>query len=336
MRLITPTPETWDNYLIKNELGHFLQSWAWGEFQEKLGNKIWRLVVEDNGQIITQLLVIKLSLGFGQSILYSPRGQLINKNRSLTATQAGIALLLQEIKKIATQEKVVCFRIDPPAPADDLTTERFYASSGFVKNPKSIQPLHSLILDLHPTPEQLLATMKTKTRYNIHIAEKHGITATKSDHPYDFDKFLELTRATSGRQGFASHSENYYRTQFNVLHTANLQDLWVARHQDKAIAAILVNYFGDTATYVHGASDHSQHELMAPHLLQFAAIQDARRRGFARYDFWGINPDPNHPWAGFTRFKRGFGGTEIKYIGTLELPINPLLYKLYRLVSRLH
>ena len=334
MKLITATPETWDSYLINSESDHFLQSWTWGEFQKQLGNKIWRLVIEDDNNIVAQLLIIKLSLGFGQSILYSPRGQLINKNHSLPVTQASTTLLLQEIKKIADDEKVILFRIDPPVLADNIAAERFYSALGFVKNPKSIQPRHSLILDLKPTPEQLLENMKPKTRYNIHLAEKHGIVAIKSDHPYDLDKFLELNKATSGRQGFAPHSDHYYRTQFEILHSAGIQELWLARHQDKVLAAILVNYFGDTATYVHGASDHTQRELMAPHLLQFTAIQDAHRRGFTYYDFWGINPDPNHPWAGFTRFKRGFSGNEISYIGSLELPINPLLYKLYRLLSR--
>ena len=335
MKIIPASPTDWDNYLAKTG-GHFLQSWDWGEFQHRLGNKVWRLLVEDNSLIVGQILVIKLSLGFGQSILYSPRGRLINKHLSLPAAQAVTALLLAEIKKIALDEKVVLFRIDPPVLATDITTDRFYLTSGFVKNPKAVQPQHSLILDLRPDPEALLAAMKPKTRYNIHVAEKHGVTATKSDHPYDLDKFLELNRTTSGRQGFAAHSEQYYRTQFDTLHPTGQQELWVARHQDKVVAAIIITYFGHTATYVHGASDHTQRDLMAPYLLQFAAIQDARRRGLQFYDFWGIHPNPQHAWAGFTRFKRGFGGTEVEYIGTFELPINPLLYKLYRLLSRFH
>jgi lipid II:glycine glycyltransferase (peptidoglycan interpeptide bridge formation enzyme) len=101
------------------------------------------------------------------------------------------------------------------------------------------------------------------------------------------------------------------------------------------LAAILVNSFGQTATYVHGASDNRYRELMAPHLLQFRAIDAAQKSGLRYYDFWGIHPDPNHAWAGFTRFKRGFSGNEVEYIGTLELPTRPLLYKLYRLISRL-
>jgi len=332
MKLTVPTPSAWDTYLENQPSGHFLQSWAWGDFQEKLGNKIWRLVVEDNGETAAQILVIKLSLGFGQSILYAPRGNLINKTQSLVTTQAGAALLLSEIKKIAAAEKVALFRIDPSALADDLTTERFYLSQGFVKNPKNIQPRHSLLLNLRLNTEGLFDQMKPKTRYNIHLAERHGVTVAKSTDPQDFQKFLNLLHSTSNRQRFSPHPDRYYRAQFETLQPAGIQELWLARHEDKVLAAILVNSFNHTATYVHGALDNRYRELMAPHLLQFTAIQYAKNRGLALYDFWGIDPDPSHPWAGLTRFKRGFGGQKIEYIGTLELSVNPLLYKLYRLL----
>jgi len=335
MKLITATPTAWDTHLIEHG-GHFLQSWAWGEFQERLGNKIWRLTVEDNNDTVAQLLVVKLSLGFGQSILYAPRGSIINKDQPLAIAQPAALLLLDEIKKIAQTEQVVFFRIDPPATIADITTERFYASQNFIKNQKDIQPRHSLILDLEPSVEQLLNRMKPKSRYNIHLAEKHGITVERSDHPEDFQKFINLIHLTSGRQGFAPHSDIYYRLQFAALHPVGIQQLWLARQQNKILAAILVNSFGDIATYVHGASDNRYRELMAPHLLQFAALQDAKQRGLNRYDFWGIHPDPHHSWAGLTRFKRGFGGQEIEYLGTLELPFRPLLYKLYRLISKFH
>lgn len=335
MKLVSLTPTAWDTALAERSAGHFLQSWAWGDFQEKLGNKIWRLAVEDNGEIVAQLLVIKLSLGLGQSLLYSPRGQLIDKTLALTAAQTSAELLLDEVKRIANDEKVVCFRIDPPALTSDFTTDRFYASHHFTQNPKPVQPKHSLILELGVSLDQLLNRMKPKTRYNIHLAEKHGMTITLSHQPTDIEHFLRLTHATADRQGFAPHSDRYYRTQFTTLETAAIQELWLAHYHNEVVGTILVNYFGDTATYVHGASDSRHRELMAPYLLQFAAIKNAKERGLKYYDFWGIHPDPQHPWAGFTRFKRGFGGEEVEYLGTLELPINSLLYKLYRLVSRL-
>lgn len=336
MKLITPSPTAWDSYLAGRESGHFLQSWAWGDFQEKLGNKVWRIAVEDGGSIVAQLLVIKLSLGFGQSILYSPRGSVIDKSQSLATAQTSGVMLLDEVKKIGQAEGVVFFRIDPPTAANEIAFDRFYASHGFVKNPKNIQPKHSLILNLGPSLEQLLNRMKPKTRYNIHLAEKHGVTIAKSTQASDLNYFLALTRATSSRQGFSAHSDTYYRTQFNTLNPAGIQELWLARQADKIISAILVNYFGQTATYVHGASDNAYRDLMAPHLLQFTNIADAKTKGFKYYDFWGIHPDPRHPWAGFTRFKRGFDGDEIEYIGMLELPFKSFLYRLYRLISKLH
>ena len=113
-----------------------------------------------------------------------------------------------------------------------------------------------------------------------------------------------------------------------------MQDLFIASKDQTPLAAVLVTYFGTTAIYTHGASASTGRELMAPHLLQFAAMITAKDKGITTYDFWGIHPDPKHSWAGITRFKQGFGGQAVEYIGTFEFPLIPSLYKIYSFINR--
>jgi lipid II:glycine glycyltransferase (peptidoglycan interpeptide bridge formation enzyme) len=98
------------------------------------------------------------------------------------------------------------------------------------------------------------------------------------------------------------------------------------------IAANIVSHFGKRVTYVHGASGNRGRNLMAPFLLQWSAILEAKRVGATEYDFWGIadSEDPTHPWAGITRFKRGFGGSMVQYIGAYDIIYKPTWYKIYR------
>lgn len=326
----------WDSALLSRPNAHFLQSWAWGEFNKKLDNKIWRLAIEDNNVIINQLLIIKMSVGFGFSLLYSPKGSLINKNIPASSQQTSSQMLLDKIKSIAqTQKKIILFRLDPHASINDTVASSFYNSMEFILNTtKNIQPKHSQLLDLTQSTDSIMQNMKQKTRYNINLATKHNIDIHTSTNSIDIQVFLDLAHTTSTRNRFSLHSDKYYKTQFESLSATGIQKLIVAKYKHQPIAAILVNTFGDTTTYVHGASSDVHRNLMAPYLLQSSAIVGAKDDGIATYDFWGIHPDADHSWAGITRFKRGFGGSEIEYIGTLELPLNRTFYKLYTLINK--
>lgn len=327
--------QQWDEALLRQSSSHFLQSWAWGEFQKNLGNKVWRFAVEHNGEIINQLQIIKLALGLGWSLLYAPKGNLINKSISAAEQQASGRLLLQEVKRVAKDELVILFRIDPHVATGDKMISALYKSWRFNVSAKEIQPQHSLILPLSQPAQTLLANMKQKTRYNINLANKKGVTVKLATELKDIEKFVTLTRQTAQRDGFKAHGAKYYITQFKTLAPKGMQDLFLAYVDKTPIAGILVNKFGTHATYVHGASGNEYRNLMAPYLLQFTAISKYREDGLKTYDFWGIHPNPQHAWAGITRFKQGFGGQTVEYIGTLELPLHPLLYRLYKFVNRI-
>lgn len=338
---------SWDSPLLQMPNASFLQSWAWGEFQKSLGNSIWRIQVVDQNEVIGQLLIIRLSLGLGKSILYGPRAQLFNTASPLPTQIEASKLLLQKVRELALQNHCIFVRIDPPVLDNDQASIKFYDALGFIHNQtKSIQPQYNQIISLGEDLRSVLAKAKSKTRYNIGLAQKYlslqELRLTDAITPDIINNFISLTTKTASRHNFSSHSRSYYEKQISILAQYQMVDLLTAfapidmdhpKENDTCLGSILVVYFGDTATYIHGASSDAHRYLMAPYLLHYEGIRHAQARGMASYDLGGVHPNPKHKWFGITRFKQGFGGETIKYIGTLELPIDQLAYRLYRIIS---
>jgi lipid II:glycine glycyltransferase (peptidoglycan interpeptide bridge formation enzyme) len=299
----------WNQLVIQNN-GSFLQSWQWGEFQKSLGRRIWRIVIEG-----LKGLVIKHTLPLGKSYLYCPRGPVIEnpkpKSQIPNKTQNPnhkFQTFLEEIEKIARQERAIFLKIEP-----SLLDSKFQIpNSKFVRSLKEIQPSKTLILDITKPEEELLNQMHPKTRYNIRLAQRKGVRIRPSlgSGTRESQVFLDLLEKTAQRDKFRPHPREYYQKMLEVLGREGMIKLFLAQRQNQIIAANLVCFFGQTATYLHGASDYNFRQLMAPHLLQWQAILEAKELGLKYYDFWGID---EKKWPGLTRFKKGFGGQEVVY-----------------------
>ena len=299
----------------------FLQSWEWGEFQFQVGRKVWRFKIEREGELMMAGQAIGHTLPFGLSYIYLPRGPLVTtagKNHIKECTD----ILISEIKKLS--QKLVFMRLE--------STEIDFKGLGWQKS-KEIQPCHSLILSLDKNEDDLLGEMHQKTRYNIKVATKHEVKIRQMEEG-EFDKFWELVQETTARDKFRSHEKNYYKKMLDAL--SDMAQVWVAEYNGTIVAANLMIFWGDQAIYLHGASSREHRNVMAPYLLHWEMIKKSKNQGKEHYDFWGIAPPdmPNHPWAGITRFKKGFGGTEVSYSGTFDLSQNKIWYLLYRLKTR--
>lgn len=273
----------------------FLQAPAWADFQKTLGRKLWR---------IDGVLVIKHNLPFGKSYLYSPRcrGNFLFDS------------FLEKIKGIAKQENAIFFKAEPVAEID----KKF----GLRKS-KDIQPRKTLILDITKSEQELLNQMHYKARYNIKLAEKRVKTQISKLKSQNFNDFWRLMAETTKRDKFRPHPKEYYQEMLEIPGV----ELFVAEHQNKIIAANIVVFYNKTAIYLHGASDYEHRNLMAPHLLQWEQIKEAKKHGCAEYDFWGID---EKKWPGVTRFKKGFGGREVEYPGAYDLVFNKFWYLIYK------
>lgn len=341
--------EDWDAFVSRHSLdGGFLQSWNWGEFQKSSGKKIWRLALIKDNEIEMAALIIRQPLKFGFGFFYVPRGP-VSRTMDIVRLRQSMLELAGEMERLAKEEKSVFLRVEP-AWTTELVNQYFFSEQGFVQSLSEIQPKHTLILDLVGTPEQILLQMKPKTRYNIGLAERHDVKvvmleAKSGPVPPALESFYQLLIKTTQRQIFRTHGFHHFSEMWSrfgqAADPANSLRLFTALHDNKPVAAILVSFFKETAIYLHGGADNSQRNLMAPHLIQWAAIQEAKKFGCLRYDFWGVAPeegnlsDKEQGWAGITRFKAGFApqSKTIEYTGPYEWPVKTTLYKAYRLAK---
>jgi len=323
----------WDSFIKTNAAdGGLLQSWQWADFQKALGNSVFRLgVINGQGQLQAATLVVKHELPFEYNYLYCPRGPIINvlKIEDLNS-------LFAEIKKIGKVEKSFLIRVDPPWL---IGNEKRITDVGFRKGDYEIQPKCSLVIDITKNEEELLSTMKQKTRYNIGLAQRKGVKIRISSEAADIESFWQLTKQTSGRDGFAPHPKEHYKKMFEILSQDGTVKLFLAEYDNKVIAANIVSFFGQVCTYLHGASANMYRDVMAPYLLQWQAIIEGKKLGSKFYDFGGVNGETfNNPkWDGITRFKIGFG-PEIKpreYVGSFDLILSPAVFAAYKFIKQI-
>lgn len=293
--------EMWDRS-VEDLGGSLLQSWNWGEFQKSLGHSIYRF---SDSNFAT--LAIEEELPLSKKDIYCPRGPVGQAEQAL-----------EDLKKLAEDHNIIFARVEP---------------NETVKLPKAIkevQPSKVWMLSLEKSDEEILVTMKPKTRYNINLAVRKGVEVREGSEK-DLLKFFKLMLETSSRQGFKLHPQNYYMQMWEHLAPNNLR-LLLAYYNDVPVAGLLLGIFGGTATYLHGGTSQKYREAMAPFALHFEAMKLGKSLGCKLYDFGGISPDnsPLHPWAGITRFKKSFGGFEVSYPGTFDLIFSPVWYNVYK------
>ncbi len=294
------TKEQWDKKVI--ELGgSILQSWDWGTFNESLGHKIHRFSDET---FIN--LAIETELPVGKKYLYCPRGPLGEQK-----------FALGDLRQLEKNPDLIFARVEPQQEAD------------LPRAIKDIQPVNNWFLNLEKSPEELLIGMKPKTRYNINLAQRKGVTVRVGDKS-DLLTIYKLLLETATRNKIRLHPQNYYLQMFEQLpHSIKIL---LAEYQGQPLAGMILAVFGNTATYLHGGTSMQMKDAMAPYALHWEAIKLARASRCTDYDFGGIAPlsDSSHPWAGITRFKKGFGGYEVIYPGAFDLIYSPIWYTIYK------
>jgi len=288
---------------------HPLQSWEWGEFRERTGIK----VVREGG---VQVTIHKIPYT-GWNVGYCPKNELPNKE------------MIETLCKIAKDNRCIFIKLEPKVEMQD------FARMGLVPG-KPLFTKHNFVLDVTPSEEELLASFKQKTRYNIRVAEKRGVIVTIDNSETALERYLDLTEETTKRQGFYAHSREYHKKMWRILHPARIANLLVAKYRGEIVTTWVLFKFGDTLYYPYGASTREHREVMANNLVMWEAIKLAKQWGLHYLDMWGAlgtEPDTNDPWYGFHAFKSGYGARHVEYIGTWDYVAYPVLYKLYRLLD---
>ena len=338
IEITSANKDAYDHFVVAHPLGSIHQIWDWGIFQTKslLRDKFWVFAVvadhpkknladnegesgDSNLKILASALVMRQRLPFGKCWLYCPRGPIgdyFNESGLLALKK-----IFEKISWLAQKENAIFLRFDPPLKDTNAPNLRAFFLELLARLAHAqYQPESTLILNLKQEPRELLQKMKPKGRYNIKVAQKHGVTvrvssltggpkvaddlksasddkAVGADAAFtssnsgmaDLRGFYDLLCQTTARDGFSGHPFSYYKNMLEVLGPDRAK-LYLAEYKGKLLAGMIATYFGKTATYYFGASANEHRNTMAPYLLHWQAINDARAAGFEYYDFFGISP----------------------------------------------
>ncbi len=313
--------KTW-NQIAK----HPLQSWSWGEARKEMGIEVLRIAEFSKGELenVYQLTFHKIPYTHFK-IGYLPRSTWPSKK------------VLEFIADYSKKNGVIFVKIEPYVQRKNFQFSifNFQSNSNFqlLKSKHPLFPQWTQIIDLTKTEEKLLKNMHRKTRYNIRLAQKKGVIVKEMPNEEGFKIFSKLYFETCKRQKYFGHSLRYHRIVWNNLKN-NIAHILVAFYQQTPLAAYELFFFKDTFYYPYGGTSLKYRNLMASNLLMWEAIRLGKKLGAKKFDMWGsLPPDykQTHPWAGFTRFKQGYGGELVEMIGSFDLVVNPFLYKIYNL-----
>jgi len=313
----------------KSDYTQFLQSWQWGNFKEKLGKKVLRLQLKENGKTVEQALGIVHKLKLGVNYIYFPR----------VSGSACRPELFEFIK-----DKAVFTRLEPLAKLNQSQLQTELTGMEINKSHHR-QPQHTLLLNIEPDHETLLEDMHSKTRYNIRLAERKDV---KVKQQQDVDTFYKLHKETEARADFSGHPKEYYKKMLDLNNTFQL----IAYFENQPLASIILINVGDTMTYLHGASTREHSEKMATYRVQWKGIKLAKQQDCKYYDFWGSAPvykeeeiedidgydksfgkcwPADHDLAGVTRFKVRFNPQPKSLPSAKDIIFNSFKYNVYKM-----
>lgn len=295
---------------------HFLQSNAWAAFQAALG----RTVISDQADDWKYQAI--LETGTLNRRLYTPYGPTAHN-------QASFEQAIASLKRAGRAHRATFIRVEPTATVD----VDYLRSHGFKRvTYNQLQPEHTQIIDLAPTTDEILAGMSQNSRNLTRNYHKKDIVIHTSQTPSDITILTKLLEGVATRNHIRTHNANYFTKQAETFFPTNAATLYYATLQGEPIAAALIYDSDTTRYYAHAAANDQYRKLSAGTALLGQLILDAKAAGLAQVDLYGIAPsdDPSHPWAGFSKFKKSFGGYEEAYLGAWDLPLNHAGYLLYR------
>ncbi|MBI3943069.1 MAG: peptidoglycan bridge formation glycyltransferase FemA/FemB family protein [Chloroflexi bacterium] len=344
----------WDAFIESAPTGHLLQTTGWGELKRRYGWEVERVGLRQGERLVAgfQMLFRRLPLG---TMAYVPRGPVWSPPMT-----PGLWLALDRaLRETAAGQRALLLRVEPNSVAEhpvmaDRSFEEVLGQAGYRRAKGSIQPTSTIILSLaNLNEDELLKAMKSKTRYNIRLAQRKDVKVRMGDER-DLPAFYRLTVETGERDNFGVHQASYYEDAWRIFSERQQVGLFVAEYQGAPLATLMAFACGKQASYLYGASANAGRHLMPNYLLQWETIRWAAFRGCETYDFWGIPADivPEQNGAaeegaedgngannvnasregnlnvrdglwGVYRFKLGFGGKVVQFTGAYERAFYP-------------
>lgn len=316
-------------------VNHPTQSWEWGEFREKTGLPVVRFLTGTLKKPLGWQLTIHKIPYTPWTIGYLPKCNMPTRE------------VIEELKEIGKENNCIFIQVEP-------NVEKVESGKGKVENlglRPSLRPLffkYTFIVDLTKSEEDLSKALHPKTRYNIKIALKNNVEVEERTDEEAFKIFLKLYFETAKRQTYFGHTQKYHELLWETLQPAGIAKLLIAyytppttspeRSRRIPLTAWMIFKFGKMLYYPYGGSADVYRNVMASNLVAWEAIKLGKKLKAKELDLWGcLDPDANtrDPWYGFHRFKAGYGGKLIEYVGSYDLVLSPLLYSTFHLIERL-
>ena len=306
---------------------HPLQTWEWGEARKKTGVEVLRLSYGKNVFQLTFHKIPKTDFKIG----YLPRSVIPSKE------------VLNFIYDYCKKNKTIFVKIEPNVVKNSESkiqnSELKTLNSKFLilNSTHPLFPTWTQVLDLNKSEEELLKSFHSKTRYNIRLAEKKGVVIKEMSSDKGFEIFSKLYFETCKRQKYFGHTPKYHKIIWDSLKNG-LAHILIAFYNNVPLASYELFYFKNTLYYPYGGTSLEYRNLMASNLLMWETIRLGKKLGATKFDMWGSlgpNYDVTNSWSGFTRFKEGYATKFTEFVGSYDLVINPIIYKIYNTVYSL-
>lgn len=322
--------DEWENFLSAQAEKTFLHSWNWGEFNSQMGKKIWRFGAYANGKLMGVVFIYKIPARRG-TFLFIPHGPVMVFELAARDKKEILELILLRLSQIAKEEGA-CFIRVAPVLQDTAENGSIFLDLGFRPAPMHMHPEVTWELDITLPEESLLANMRKTTRYLIRQAQKNpDIQIAISDKIEDLKLFWPVYQKTAKRHHFVVFSENYLESEFNSLIKDREILIFLGKYKGEVVSSAIFVFWQGACFYHHSGSLSKHSKIPVSYLLQWQAIREAKNKGCKTYNFWGIAPEietdsqaqkSEHPWAGLSLFKMGFGGYKKNYVKTQDFVLS--------------
>jgi len=337
MKFVTDeeTLKEYKEFLIKHERCNFQQSPEWAKVKSNWKHEVVLAEAED-GKIIGILSILIRKIPIFGNIMYSSRGPICDIHDLQVLNQ-----LTEGAKELAKKYKAIVFKMEPDIESSDKEFRKSVENLGYKIKDKAknfrevIQSRYVFRLNIkNKTEDEVFAGFHQKTRYNVRLAIKKGVVV-KEGKKEDLKEFYKIMSETGNRDGFIIRSLSYFEKMYDEL-APEYMKIFMAYYEGKAIAGVIPVWYGNKTWYLYGASSNEHRNLMPNYLLQWEMIKLAIQKKCEIYDLRGVSGtiDKKHPQYGLYRFKKGFGGDFLEFIGEVYIPFKPVIYSIYRVSEK--
>ena len=320
----------WDDFVTSHPEANFLQSWDWGDFHLARGKHIVRRIALE-GEKVLGVYVGQVETAKRGTYLAIAGGPILDWDN-----QELVKKIFSDIREQAEKDHCVFARIRPQLEESE-SSKRLFKELGLSPAPIYLSVELAGILDLNKSEEEILAGASQRLRRALRKAEKNHVEIEISNNPNDIKQFYGIQLETAKRHDFVSFSEDFLTKQFVTFAKDDAALLYTAKYEGQILAQNFMIFYGNEASYHYGVSTALGTKISGAPSLHIRAMEDARKRGIKRYNFWGITEenDTQHRFYGVSQFKRGFGVQELHYLHAHDLIIKPVHYKAVYMLEKM-